>query len=125
MLFLRFYSFTRLSYILACVLILPLAACSGGSGSEGGGNTLIKWVAPSEREDKTGLSLSQIAGYRIYYGVESGVYTEQVGINDPSATEYAVEDILMPSIKYFVVMTTIDTEGRESNWSRPELEVSF
>lgn len=122
--FLRFYNLTRLSYMLVCALVLPLVACSGGGGSEGGGNTLIKWVAPSEREDNTGLGLSEIAGYRIYYGVEPGVYTEQVGINDSSATEYTVEGIL-PSNVFFVVMTTIDTEGRESGFSRPELEVSF
>ena len=122
MFFLRFHNILRLSYLLACGLFLPLVACSGGDG--GATSTSgISWVAPSEREDNAGLALSEIAGYRIYYGVEAGVYLDKIEINDPTATQAQLSGI--PSGKYFVVMTTIDIEGLESLWSRPELEVSF
>jgi hypothetical protein len=125
MLYMRFYILLRLIYLLACILILPLVACSSGSSgsSSGDASILIRWVAPTEREDNSVLSMAEIAGYRIYYGVETGVYSGLIGIDDPTATEYLIEGI--PSGKFFLVMTTIDTEGRESRWSTPELEASF
>ncbi len=117
--FLRFYNISRLGYLLVCALVLPLVACSGGDG----GAAVLSWVAPSEREDATVLSLSEIAGYRIYYGVESGIYQDPIVINDHTATQAQLSGI--SSGAYFVVMTTVDVDGRESLWSAPEVEVSF
>lgn len=125
--FLRLHNISRLGYLLVCALVLPLAACSGGDGGTAGGTAgdtaALSWLAPSEREDSTALSLSEIVGYRIYYGVESGIYQDSIVINDPTATQAQLSGI--PSGAYFVVMTTVDTAGRESSWSAPELEVSF
>jgi hypothetical protein len=126
MFFLLFFNISRLRHLLVCVLLLSLVACSGGDGGLPGstGSTgSISWVAPSEREDATVLSLSDIAGYRIYYGVETGNYQERVVINDPSATQATIAGI--PSGTFFAVITTVDTDGRESSWSTPELKVSF
>ena len=113
MFFLHFYNFSRLSYLLALILVLPLVACSGGGGDSSSSD--LSWVAPSEREDGTGLSLSEIAGFRIYYGAETGVYQNQLNVNDSSATQAVLASI--PSGTYFVVVTTVDTEGRESVFS--------
>ena len=120
-------SFLRLGYLLVCALVLPLVACSGGDGGAAGGaadgTAVLSWVAPSEREDSTALSLSEIVGYRIYYGVEPGIYQDRVVINDPAATQAQITGI--PSGNYFAVITTIDTDGRESSWSTPALELSI
>jgi len=123
MLFLHFNSF-RLKYLFALILIFPLFACSG-TGTEASnpfaiGSTshnvlAINWVAPSEREDGTGLALSEIAGYRIYYGTVPGVYQSQIDINDQTVDQAQIVDI--PLGTYYVVMTTIDAEGRESGYS--------
>ena len=126
MFFLRFNNISRLSYFLALILVLPLVACSGGDGGDGGlGSSAptLSWVAPSEREDDTALSLSEIGSYRIYYGVETGNYQVRIEINDPTATQAQVTEI--PPGTYFAVVTTVDSEGRESIWSAPELRVSF
>ena len=121
------YDFLRFKCLLVLALIFSLVACSGGDGDIGnpsgsisnpGGSvsTLsLAWVAPSEREDNTGLPLSEIAGYRIYYGTEAGNYQNQFEINDGSADQ--AEIVNVPSGAYYLVMTTIDTAGRESSYS--------
>ena len=125
--FLRLHNISRLGYLLVCALVLPLVACSGGdggaAGGTAGGTTALSWVAPSEREDSTALSLSEIVGYRIYYGFESGIYQDRIVINDSTATQAKITGI--PPGNYFAVITTVDTGGRESSWSTPELKVSF
>ena len=119
--YLRFYNFSRLNYLLVLIVVLFLVACSGGDG--GSSSSGLGWVAPSEREDGTGLSPSEIAGFRIHYGTESGNYSNTIDIDDHTATQAMLADV--PSGTYFVVMTTVDTEGRESLFSAPEVEVTF
>ncbi len=128
---LHIYDFSRLKCLLMLVLIFSLVACAGGAGGDDGTGNLsglnsnpsgsiaalsLTWVAPSEREDNTGLSLSEIAGYRIYYGIETGNYQNQFEVNDGSADYAQIVDVPL-SGAYYLVMTTIDTEGRESSYS--------
>ena len=123
---LRFYAFSHLNYLLAFILVLPLVACSGGDGGSSGSSgssPVLSWVAPSEREDGTGLGLSEIAGFRIYYGTESGNYSDTISIDDHSAIQVMLAGI--PSGTYYTVMTVVDTDGRESSFSAPEIEVTF
>lgn len=75
----------------------------------------LSWVAPSEREDNTGLDLSEIAGYKIYYGPAQGNYSSSVDINDSSAEGYTFRNF--SAGRYYFVVTTFDTEGRESQYS--------
>jgi VCBS repeat-containing protein len=77
----------------------------------------LSWTAPAEREDNSALSLSAIAGYRIYYGASQGQYSDNVTINDSSATDYTFADL--PAGTYYFVVTTIDTDGLESQYSDP------
>jgi hypothetical protein len=79
------------------------------------GSMSLSWTAPATRSDGTPLSLADINGYRIYYGKSEGDYTESVDIADGSAQSAKVTDI--PVGSYHVVMTTYDTEGRESGHS--------
>jgi VCBS repeat-containing protein len=75
----------------------------------------LSWVAPSEREDNTSISLSEIAGYTVSYGTTMGQYPNKVTINDGTAVGYTFLDF--PAGTYHFVVTTIDTEGRESQHS--------
>ena len=75
----------------------------------------LSWVAPAEREDNSALSLSAIAGYNIYYGTTKGQYSNSVAINDGTAVDYTFTSL--PAGTYHFVVTTIDTEGRESLYS--------
>ena len=119
--FLRIYKFSRSSYLLAIILIFPLVSCSGGDGGAGAGSSpspspTLSWVAPSERDDGSALSLSEIAGFRIYYGTEPGNYSGTISIDDHSATQAVFAGV--PSGTYFTVLTTVDADGRESLYSR-------
>jgi hypothetical protein len=78
----------------------------------------LSWVAPAMREDNSPLSLSKIAGYIIYYGTAPEDYTKSVRINDSSATTHTIENISTGT--YYFVITTVDTEGRESLYT-PEI----
>ena len=123
---LRFCNFSHLSYLLAFSLVFPLVACSGGDGgssSSSSSSPSLSWVAPSEREDGAALSPSEITGFRIYYGTESGNYSNTVDIDDHTATQAVLTGI--PSGDVYIVMTTIDADGRESSFSAPEIEVTF
>ncbi len=81
-------------------------------------NITLSWVAPVAREDNSALSLSAIAGYKIYYGTTQGQYSSSATINDGSATGHTFNNF--SSATYYFVVTTIDTDGRESQYS-PEI----
>jgi len=78
-------------------------------------NIALSWVAPVAREDNSPLSLSAIAGYKIYYGTTPGQYPNSANINDGSATSYIFNNF--SSATYYFVVTTIDVDGRESQYS--------
>ena len=75
----------------------------------------LSWIAPSERADNTGISLSEIAGYKVYYGSTQGSYSNSVDINDGTAAGHTFKDFSVGT--YYFVVTTYDTEGRESQYS--------
>ncbi len=85
-------------------------------------NITLSWVAPAAREDNSALSLSAIAGYKIYYSTAPGQYSNSASINDGTATGYIFNNFT--SATYYFVVTTIDTDGRESQYST-EITISI
>lgn len=75
----------------------------------------LSWIAPAEREDNAAIALSEISGYKIYYSTVPGLYNNNISINDGSAVGYTF--INFPSDTYYFVVTTIDTDNRESQHS--------
>ena len=72
------------------------------------------WQPPTARTDNTQLPLSEISGYKIRYGdISGGPYNNALTVNDGSATCYP----LQVSTDKYAVMTTLDTGGRESDYS--------
>ena len=53
----------------------------------------LSWVAPAEREDNSSISLSEIAGYQVFYGKSQGQYSSSVIINDGTAVGYTFKDL--------------------------------
>ena len=116
---LHVYNFLRLKFLLASVLILAQASCTGGS-VDGSGDSVVagietinimglSWTVPSTREGGAPLQLSEIASFHIYYGTEAGDYQNQVDIDDPTAESAQIE--ALPSGTYYVVLTAIDRMG--------------
>jgi len=72
----------------------------------------LAWEAPTTNAD--GTPLTDLAGYRVYYGSASGVYeqTKDVG----NVTTFPVTG-LMSATLYFFVATAYDTSNNESAFS--------
>jgi hypothetical protein len=79
------------------------------------GSISLSWVAPDARTDETALTMSEIAGYTVYYGTSMGNYTDSFSINDGYASDVTLTGL--PAATYYLVMTTRDTDGRESDYS--------
>ena len=74
------------------------------------GAATLSWNPPTENAD--GSPLTDLAGYRIYYGRNPDNLTQLVVLNNPGLTRYVVEN-LTPARWHFV-MTSVNTEGTES-----------
>lgn len=74
------------------------------------GTATLSWTPPTENAD--GSPLTDLAGYRIYYGRNRDNLTEVVVVNNPGLTRYVVEN-LSPANWYFS-MTSLNARGVES-----------
>jgi hypothetical protein len=81
------------------------------------GSAELSWTAPTERTD--GQPIGELAGYRVLYGTAPGQYDQSVEINNPSVTQFLIEQ-LAPGEWYFAV-TAITADELESE---PSTEVS-
>ena len=105
----------RLSIIASLVFLAACSVSDIGQGNETGINLRLSWAAPTERVGETQLLSSEIDTYRVYYGNNSGYYQHQI---DSSNVTYDGVDITnLQSGTYYFVVTTIDTDGRESLYS--------
>ncbi|MGD8910518.1 MAG: fibronectin type III domain-containing protein [Chromatiales bacterium] len=109
--------------LLVSIVTLLLAAC-GSSGSDTGSDNrdttpdshlVLSWGAPSSRVDGSYLSLTELEGYRIYYGSSADDLSMLVDLNDTDITEYTVDSL--PSGNYYFAITVYDLEGLESGFS--------
>lgn len=71
----------------------------------------LSWVIPTERTD--GSPLTNLAGYRIYYGIDG--LDEQVRIDNPGITGWTID--ALTAGHYQVAMTAFDSTGIEGERS--------
>lgn len=79
------------------------------------GSVTLSWVPPSQNTD--GSQLTDLAGYRIYYGVDPQNYSDVIEITNSSLTSYVVDN-LTPNTWYFAA-TALNSSGMESTRSSP------
>lgn len=79
------------------------------------GSATLTWQAPSMRTD--GSPLTDLAGFRIYYGTSSGDLRYTIDVTDPGARNYVVDN-LTPGTWYFSISAK-DSTGAESARSNP------
>jgi hypothetical protein len=84
----------------------------GGSEVAQTGSAVLNWTAPVARADGAALAMSEIAGYTVYYGTTAGNYPNSYDVNDLSATSASITNL--PLGTYYMVVTTRDSDGRES-----------
>lgn len=93
---------------------LPAYAITVSSGSTGSGSASLSWTPPTENTN--GTTLTNLAGYRIYYGTSSGAMTQRITVANPGTARYVV-DGLAAGTWYFNVRayTTAGVESTGSN----------
>ncbi len=114
-------------YILLCIIILAFYSCGQGGnssnitgGATGTNSAILNWDPPATNVD--GTPLTDLAGYKIYYGTtscnvtSSCSYDHVITIDDPTVTSYEVTD-LQPGTTYYFAVTAFDTAGNESDYS--------
>jgi hypothetical protein len=77
------------------------------------GSVTLSWLPPTEKID--GTPLTNLAGYRIYWGKKRGHYTNSVTVDNPGLMSHVIE-YLTPARWYFVVVA-LTTEGLEGERS--------
>ena len=113
----------RLLIYTACLFFLN--GCSGGSGDgssssevslgpRGNGTALISWTAPTENTDNT--TLTDLAGFKIYYGTFPGEYGNTIMVANAGLSSYLVEGL--GAADWFFVMTAFNSSNIESAYSK-------
>ncbi len=82
------------------------------------GDVNLSWTPPSVNTDST--PLTDLAGYRLYYGAVSGDYNESLGLLSPSATSRSLS---LPSGSYYFAVTAVDSQGNESAYSNEVMRI--
>lgn len=74
------------------------------------GSVTLSWTAPTQQTD--GTPLTDLAGYRIYYGQSAGNLSSQIVIDNAGMTSYVVDN-LAPAT-YFFAASSVNSTGMES-----------
>lgn len=77
------------------------------------GSATVSWSPPTQNTD--GTPLTNLAGYKVYWGTIEGTYPNSVTLNNPGLSSYVVEQ-LTPATWYFV-LTAVNAAGVESDRS--------
>jgi hypothetical protein len=64
---------------------------SGTAAAAGTGMATLSWQAPTTTT--AGTALTDLAGYRIYYGTDSGDLTQSVQISSVGIQTYVIDDL--------------------------------
>ena len=65
------------------------------------GMATLTWSAPIENTD--GSTLTDLAGFRIYYGVQRDNLTNSITLNDPQQTTHVIENLAAGRVMYFAI----------------------
>lgn len=77
------------------------------------GSATLSWIPPTENED--GSALTNLAGYRIFYGTSAGNLNQVINLANPGLTRYVIEN-LSAGTWYFGIRAYSST-GAESAMS--------
>lgn len=77
------------------------------------GSVTLSWIPPTTNAD--GSPMTDLAGYRIYFGRSSGALDQTVVVSNAGITRWVIEN-LSPATWYFS-MTSVNSSGIESTRS--------
>lgn len=111
----------HLQFIALFTIFMLMVACGDGGGDAsittiiGEKQFVISWQPPSKKVD--GSDLTDLAGYRIYYGTRLGPggYSQWVDVESALATSHLIENLATGT--YYVAIVAVDSSGNESRFS--------
>jgi len=74
----------------------------------------VSWSPPTQNDD--GSTLTDLSGYKIHYGTQSGNYTDSVAVENAGLTRYSLASL--PKGTVFIAMTAVNAAGAESDFSK-------
>lgn len=77
----------------------------------------MTWAAPQTKAD--GSASTDLVGFRIYYGIARGNYSQSVLVSSPSTLTYSIPNLSTGT--YYMVVTALDASNNESP---PSAEIS-
>lgn len=83
------------------------------------GSVTLNWNPPTENTD--GSTLTNLAGYKIYYGPSSRRYDHEIRIYNAGVTSYVVDNL--PADTYYFAATALNSSGMESDYSGEAVRV--
>jgi hypothetical protein len=90
--------------------------CSGGGGGgsspSGAGTIAMAWDLPATNVD--GSPLTDLGGYKLYYGTASGIYDYSVDVGN--VTIYTLTGLTRGQT-YYIALTAYDISNNESDYS--------
>jgi hypothetical protein len=103
----------RLSHIVIFGLLVLLVLTSFILQPENAhaGQVSLAWDAPTTNAD--GTPLTDLAGYKVYYGTASGSYSQNINVGN--VTAYTISTLNDGT--YYFATTAYDTSGKESGYS--------
>lgn len=96
-------------------VVAPAAAAPPPEGNDASAIT-VSWEAPTDNTN--GSLLTNLSGYKIYYGGASRDYSSTIQVSNAGLTTYVVENL--PPGQYYFAVTAYNTLGEESDFS-PEM----
>jgi len=102
--------FTVVLFVSSC----GQAVSTNGDGTSGSGSSslMLSWNAPTTNTD--GTPLTDLAGYKLYYGTKPGQYDQVLTVGSFTTAEI---DGLYPGTTYYLAVTAYDIFGNESDFS--------
>ena len=103
--------------IVSLFILLSFPSCGGGGGGSGAGSispsnsVTLAWDAPTTNAD--GTPLTDLAGYKVYYGTASGNYTVSKDVGN--VLTYTITGLQTGT--YYFAATSYNTLGNESVYS--------
>jgi len=94
-----------LSMLLTTIIFLNATSLLAGDAT-------LSWDAPTTNED--GTPLTDLAGYKVYYGTSSGNYSQSIDVGN--VTTYVVNN-LTEGLTYYFTATAYDILANESKYS--------
>lgn len=115
----RSFCLRILIYIFTLTILIMMSGCGSGNSSQNAGHSeprysgsvSLSWYAPAYNED--GSPLTDLGGYKIYYGTTSQDYTSQVNVG--LLTSCTISNL--PEGMYYFALVAYDKSGNESGYS--------